>query len=601
MRGEDKRQVDDINSLRSVSSLSQGGGHSRRASSVGGSAGGSIGSFDFGEERQPPACMRENNGSRNLHRSNHHRGVCYTLWILSILSFLAYCTTSIRLPSLGDRPGDAVDAADSPARAARLVVEGGTGLRRQGVKPRLLYEQRPPWLPKVEPQKTPLVLKRRTGEQIYVPCGIKFKPPAKPNEMTTHKDFFDSYQDISKAEAYRYNITKIAGRGSYGVVAEAIDNWSGKVVAIKKMTDVFMRRSDALRNLRELKLLRLMSESEDIVQINHILLPANLQTFTSVFFVMEKMEQDLREIVRLAKYLPAETHQVILYQMLRGMHFMHSANVYHRDMKPSNILINSDCKVKICDFSLARPVFNLSQEVHSEWTGYVATRWYRPPEMCLTKFTHWTHAMDVWGMGCVFMEAVLGRPLFPGKDAPELLELITNLLGTPPPHVIAKYPEKVQDVIQQMGPPRPPRNLADIFPAVPADALRVAMRMLTLDPDERPTPAELLRDSYFAGMGHVKDSPVVVSDYGEFAFSEMRKTLTFMELRQLLYEEILYNYHPRQFSSARSTSAYGVEGILSRMGHTPGGLSQQHGRGQQVKFAWHNRPSRWSEALDLSQ
>jgi mitogen-activated protein kinase 1/3 len=74
--------------------------------------------------------------------------------------------------------------------------------------------------------------------------------------------------------------------------------------------------------------------------------------------------------------LTPEHHQFFLYQMLRGLKYIHSAKVFHRDLKPKNILANSDCKLKICDFGLARPAFN-DMPTTVFWTDYVATRWYR--------------------------------------------------------------------------------------------------------------------------------------------------------------------------------------------------------------------------------
>lgn len=114
-----------------------------------------------------------------------------------------------------------------------------------------------------------------------------------------------------------------------------------------------------------------------------------------------------------------------------------TAKVFHRDLKPKNILANSDCKLKICDFGLARPSFNdMPQTVF--WTDYVATRWYRAPELCGSFFAKYSPAIDIWSIGCIFAEILLGKPLFPGRNVVHQLELITDLLGTPSAEVVSK-------------------------------------------------------------------------------------------------------------------------------------------------------------------
>ena len=111
--------------------------------------------------------------------------------------------------------------------------------------------------------------------------------------------------------------------------------------------------------------------------------------------------------------------------------------MFHRDLKPKNILANSDCKLKVCDFGLARPSFN-DMPTTIFWTDYVATRWYRAPELCGSFFAKYSPAIDIWSIGCIFAEILLGKPLFPGRNVVHQLELITDLLGTPSPQVVAK-------------------------------------------------------------------------------------------------------------------------------------------------------------------
>ncbi|XP_011626702.1 mitogen-activated protein kinase 10 [Amborella trichopoda] len=193
-------------------------------------------------------------------------------------------------------------------------------------------------------------------------------------------DFFSEYGD-----ANRYRIQAVIGKGSYGVVCSAIDTHTGEKVAIKKIHDIFEHISDATRILREIKLLRLLRHP-DIVEIKHIMLPPSRRDFKDIYVVFELMESDLHQVIKANDDLTREHYQFFLYQLLRALKYMHTANVYHRDLKPKNILANADCKLKICDFGLARVAFN-DTPTTIFWTDYVATRWYRAPELCGSFFS----------------------------------------------------------------------------------------------------------------------------------------------------------------------------------------------------------------------
>jgi serine/threonine protein kinase len=133
----------------------------------------------------------------------------------------------------------------------------------------------------------------------------------------------------------------------------------------------------------------------------------------------------------------------LFYQTIIGLVFvlltinLGTGNVFHRDLKPKNILANSDCKLKICDFGLARVSFNDAPSAIF-WTDYVATRWYRAPELCGSFFSKYTPAVDIWSIGCIFAELLTGRPLFPGKNVVHQLDIITDLLGTPSSETLSR-------------------------------------------------------------------------------------------------------------------------------------------------------------------
>jgi mitogen-activated protein kinase 15 len=130
--------------------------------------------------------------------------------------------------------------------------------------------------------------------------------------------------------------------------------------------------------------------------------------------------------------LLAEKHRkYILYQIAKAVLYLHSASLLHRDLKPSNILVNEACDVKLCDFGLVR-----SEEPSPQnddlaiLTEYIATRWYRAPEILLA-YAHYSKAVDVWGYGCLAAEMAKGKPLFPGTSTINQLERVLAWTGLP--------------------------------------------------------------------------------------------------------------------------------------------------------------------------
>ncbi|CAL4948497.1 unnamed protein product [Urochloa decumbens] len=348
--------------------------------------------------------------------------------------------------------------------------------------------------------------------------------------------FFTDY-----GEASRYEVTEVVGKGSYGVVAAAVDTRTGERVAIKKINDVFEHISDATRILREIKLLRLLRHP-DIVQIKHIMLPPSRREFRDIYVVFELMESDLHQVIRANNDLTAEHHQLFLYQLLRGMKYMHAANVFHRDLKPKNILANGDCKLKICDFGLARVSFNDTPSAIF-WTDYVATRWYRAPELCGSFFSKYTPAIDIWSVGCIFAEMLTGKPLFPGKNVVHQLDLMTDLLGTPSKESISRIRnEKARRYLGNMR-KKHPIPFTQKFPGIDPMALHLLEHLLAFDPKDRPTAAEALTDPYFTGLANSGREPIT-QPISKLEFEFERRKLGRDDVRELIYREIL-EYHPQ--------------------------------------------------------
>lgn len=373
---------------------------------------------------------------------------------------------------------------------------------------------------------------------IIVPKRLTLKTPSMDSikKAKLETEFFTEY-----GEASRYQVQEVIGKGSYGVVGSAVDTHTGEKVAIKKINDVFDHVSDATRILREIKLLRLLRHP-DIVEIKHIMLPPSRREFRDIYVVFELMESDLHQVIKANDDLTPEHYQFFLYQLLRGLKYIHTANVFHRDLKPKNILANADCKLKICDFGLARVSFNDAPSAIF-WTDYVATRWYRAPELCGSFFSKYTPAIDIWSIGCIFAEMLTGKPLFPGKNVVHQLDLMTDLLGTPPAESIARIRnEKARRYLSSMR-KKQPVPFSQKFPNVDPLALRLLERLIAFDPKDRPSAEEGLADPYFHGLANVDREPST-QPISKLEFEFERRKLTKDDVRELIYREIL-EYHPQ--------------------------------------------------------
>ena len=224
-------------------------------------------------------------------------------------------------------------------------------------------------------------------------------------------------EEIDKPVLKRYEAGQKLGKGAYGIVWKAVDKKSKDTVALKKIFDAFQNATDAQRTYREVIFLLQMGQHENIVQLHDVMKAENDK---DLYLVFEYMETDLHAVIR-ANILEDVHKQYILYQTFKALKYMHSAQLVHRDLKPSNLLLNSECLMKVCDFGLARSLLEYRAEGEDSaaespvMTDYVATRWYRAPEILAGSNSYGT-AVDLWSLGCIFGEMLGGKPVFPGTS-----------------------------------------------------------------------------------------------------------------------------------------------------------------------------------------
>lgn len=180
---------------------------------------------------------------------------------------------------------------------------------------------------------------------------------------------------------------------------------------------------------KEYKTLKRMTVHPNIVRLHESFLGPSKE----FYFVMEYMNggnlyQFINDRKECNEIIEAEDIKSILFQILSALNHIHQVeSIFHRDMKPENILITDSLIVKLADFGLATDIKKLTR---SPYTDYVSTRWYRAPEVLL-KSSSYSFQIDLWAVGTIFAELITLHPLFPGISEIDQIYRICNVLGTP--------------------------------------------------------------------------------------------------------------------------------------------------------------------------
>ncbi|EDV96857.1 serine/threonine-protein kinase NLK2 isoform X1 [Drosophila grimshawi] len=282
------------------------------------------------------------------------------------------------------------------------------------------------------------------------------------------------------------------GYGAFGVVWAVTDPRDGRRVALKKLPNVFQSLVSSKRVFRELKMLCFFKH-ENVLSALDILQPPHLDFFQEIYVITELLQSDLHKIIVSPQHLSADHIKVFLYQILRGLKYLHSARILHRDIKPGNLLVNSNCVLKICDFGLAR-VEEPDQAKHM--TQEVVTQYYRAPEI-LMGARHYSSAVDVWSVGCIFGELLGRRILFQAQNPVQQLELITELLGTPTMEDMRHACEGARTHMLRRAPKPPSFSvLYTLSSHATHEAVHLLCQMLVFDPDKRISVTDALAHPY---------------------------------------------------------------------------------------------------------
>jgi len=373
----------------------------------------------------------------------------------------------------------------------------------------------------------------------------------------------------------QYRLDEVIGAGSCGSVRAAYDSSLKRRVAVKRTGRLFHNLADCKRILREIEILSELHHS-GVVLLHGIHVAPDLRNFDTVFLIMELCDSDLRRLCRSNVELRPAHVATLLYGLVTGLAYVHSAGICHRDLKPENCLVNEDCSVKICDFGQAQATADGIQNLNKETCnmaprnmaacglpGVLAdvTPWYCAPEILLHQ-TMCTEAVDVWSLGCIFAE-LLGilespkvedrGPLFPGllgvtpMQGPACnlggfsqLEMIFDVIGTPLEAEIAKLDQpRARDLVTSFE-RRQGEGLQKKFPRSGTPTVGLLEHMLRFSPRNRIAAIEALDHPMFA---EVRDcSKEVVAKKRIRLCSEQDEPVDEFKLRRFFLDKMVQQH-----------------------------------------------------------
>ena len=339
-------------------------------------------------------------------------------------------------------------------------------------------------------------------------------------------------EDLEPHILRKFEVINKLGKGAYGIVWKAIDRKTKSVVAVKKVFDAFQNSTDAQRTFREVMFLQELNGHENIIRLLNLIRAENNK---DLYLIFDFMETDLHAGIR-ANILQKVHKQYILYQILKGLKYIHSGNLIHRDLKPSNILLNSECHAKIADFGLARSIGKYDQDNSPPvLTEYVATRWYRAPEILLGS-TKYTIGVDMWSVGCILGELITGKSLFPGNSTINQIERVLELTGIPNSEDIDSIDSNLTRNILDNISFTKKKGFSYFFPQACPDELDLLKKMLVFNPKKRITAEMALKHKYVKDFSSPDDE--IVCDKSIIICMNDNKKFTVREYREALYADI---------------------------------------------------------------
>ncbi|XP_018802522.1 PREDICTED: cyclin-dependent kinase 2 isoform X1 [Bactrocera latifrons] len=280
------------------------------------------------------------------------------------------------------------------------------------------------------------------------------------------------------------------GEGTYGIVYKAKDKKTGRDVALKKIRLDSETEGVPSTAIREISLLKDLTHN-NIVQLFDIVVADS-----SLYMVFEYLNMDMKKLMDKKKdVFTPKLVKSYMHQLLDAICFCHTNRILHRDLKPQNLLVDTEGNIKLADFGLAR-AFNMPMRAY---THEVVTLWYRAPEILLgTKY--YATGMDIWSLGCIFAEMIMKRSLFPGDSEIDQLYRIFRTLGTPDEKV---WPGVTQLPDYKANFPRWEKtNIPEVL--VKHEAYDLFKNMMLYEPNERISAKNGMIHPYFDDVEHVK-------------------------------------------------------------------------------------------------